>query len=181
MPIRTAWSLVLLVLAGAPAWAAEPAAVPSPERSVAAIATLRSGLGKALQSALAEGPEAAIDACRLEARRLAGAAGGEGLRLGRTSHRLRNPRNAPEPWMRPLLDAFLEGGLPTDARHSIDLGPRGIATVEPITTKPLCLTCHGDAVEPALRARILEHYPADEAVGFEVGSFRGMFWAVEAP
>ncbi len=178
-PFRALRSLVLLALAGAPVQAAEPATVPSPERSVAAIATLRSGLGQALRSALAKGPEAAIDACRLEAPRLAAAAQGEGLRLGRTSHRLRNPRNAPEPWMRPLLEAFERGSLPR-ARHSVDLGSRGIGTVEPITTKPLCLTCHGDAVDPALRARILELYPEDAAVGFEADSFRGMFWAVEA-
>jgi hypothetical protein len=44
--------------------------------------------------------------------------------------------------------------------------------------QPLCATCHGEAVEPALLERIRALYPRDEAVGFRVGELRGMFWAV---
>lgn len=177
---RAPCAVFALLLMSPVAWAGGPEKVTPPERSVAAISSLRTGLGRALRGALEDGPEAAIDVCRHEAPRLS-ADVGEGLRIGRTSHRLRNPRNAPEPWMLPLLEAFRSGALPPGAPHSVDLGARGIATVVPITMQPLCTTCHGDAVDPALRARILERYPEDDAVGFAVGEFRGMFWAVEAP
>jgi len=36
--------------------------------------------------------------------------------------------------------------------------------------------CHGPSVAPALAARIAQHYPEDEATGFEEGDFRGLFW-----
>ena len=47
--------------------------------------------------------------------------------------------------------------------------------------QPLCATCHGESVEPALLARIRERYPEDQAVGFRVGELRGLFWAVVEP
>ena len=60
--------------------------------------------------------------------------------MGRTSHRLRNPGNAPEPWMVPLLDAFRASPPPADAWRSVDLGSRGTGYVEPIYLQPLCAT-----------------------------------------
>jgi hypothetical protein len=50
--------------------------------------------------------------------------------------------------------------------------------VEPIYVQELCVTCHGSSVEPSLLEHIRERYPEDAAVGFEVGDFRGLFWAV---
>ena len=52
--------------------------------------------------------------------------------------------------------------------------------VEPILLQPLCVACHGEAIEPGLATRIAELYPQDRAVGFRVGELRGVFW-VEFP
>ena len=146
--------------------------------AAAAIRRFRDELGMALTNALAEGPEPAIDACRVEAPRVTRSVAPAGITLGRTSHRLRNPDNAPAEWMVPLLEEFERSEPMPGASRTVDLGPRGTGYVEPIYVQPLCATCHGENVEPALLARIREHYPRDEAIGFRIGEFRGLFWAV---
>jgi hypothetical protein len=50
--------------------------------------------------------------------------------------------------------------------------------MKPIMTAPLCLTCHGDALDPELAAVIAERYPADRATGFTPGELRGAFYVV---
>jgi len=147
--------------------------------AAAAIASLRKGLGGALRNGLAKGPVEAISACRLDAPRITGEIGeGRMMTVGRTSHRLRNPDNAPEDWMRPLLDEYRHVEPSPGSSRTVDLGDRGMGYVEPIYLKPLCATCHGENVDPKLLASIREQYPDDEAVGFRVGEFRGLFWAV---
>jgi len=165
-----------------PAERAAPRAQEQPARASEAVAKMRGQLLAALTKALEQGPVAAIDACRIEAPRIAeGVAGATGISVGRTSHRLRNPRNAPEPWMLPLLEEFRAGTPQPGAWRSVDLGPRGTGYVEPIYLQPLCATCHGDAVEASLLEHIRGLYPDDEAVGFRVGDLRGLFWAVVPP
>jgi RND family efflux transporter MFP subunit len=163
--------------AAAPQAPPAPAAVP-PARAAEAVAALRSELLAALTRALVEGPAAAIDACRVEAPRIAERIAARGVAVGRTSHRLRNPQNAPEPWILPLLDELRAAPPEPSTWRSVDLGERGTGYVEPIHLQPLCATCHGEAVEPALLERIRALYPSDEAVGFRVGELRGLFWAV---
>jgi hypothetical protein len=160
---------------------AETPVAERPAKAAEAVAALRSQLLAALTRALAEGPEAAIDACRVEAPRIAAEVGAGGAAVGRTSHRLRNPANAPEPWMVPLLEEFRASPPQPGAWRKVDLGPRGTGYAEPILLQPMCATCHGEAVAPALRERIRALYPSDEAVGFRIGELRGMFWAVVPP
>jgi hypothetical protein len=172
--------LILLVYAlfaatGDPAHAGDAA---RPAEGVAAIARLRDSLGAALREALAQGPEQAIAACRVEAPRLAREIGSAGVTVGRTSHRLRNPGNAPDEWMLPLLEEFRRTEPRPGSFRTVDLGARGTGYVEPIYLQPLCATCHGESVDTALLERIRELYPSDEATGFRVGEFRGLFWAV---
>jgi hypothetical protein len=182
-------AVALGALAAGAAWLAAPAlraradtsAEERPARAAEAVAALRSQLLAALTQALAEGPVAAIDACRVEAPRIAERVAASGVAVGRTSHRLRNPANAPGPWMAPLLDEFRASPPQPGAWRSVDLGPGGIGYAEPILLQPMCATCHGEAVEPALLERIRALYPSDEAVGFRVGELRGMFWAVVPP
>jgi hypothetical protein len=102
----------------------------------------------------------------------------ENITVGRTSHRLRNPANAPEDWMLPLLEEYRNSVPAPGSFRTVDLGARGTGYVEPITLQPMCTTCHGESVDPALAARIRELYPTDEATGFRVGELRGLFWAV---
>jgi hypothetical protein len=166
--------------AGAPSGevAAEQPAAERPAKAAEAVAALRSQLLAALTQALERGPDAAVDACRVEAPRIAERVAAAGVAVGRTSHRLRNPANAPEPWMVPLLDELRAAPAQPGAWRSVDLGVRGTGYVEPIYLQPLCATCHGESVAPALLERIRALYPTDEAVGFRVGELRGLFWAI---
>jgi hypothetical protein len=80
--------------------------------------------------------------------------------------------------MAPLLEELRALPPQPDTFRTVDLGARGTGYVEPIYLSPLCVTCHGEAVEPALLERIRALYPDDAAVGFRVGELRGLFWAI---
>lgn len=103
----------------------------------------------------------------------------DGVRMGRTSHRLRNPANSSPEWVTPLLNAYLDNAADREP-HSVKLSDARLGYVEPILLQPLCLTCHGETLASDITARIDELYPDDRATGFEVGDFRGLFW-VEYP
>lgn len=92
------------------------------------------------------------------------------------SSRLRNPKNTAPAWVAPLL-AGLEQA-PADARgpREVQLPAGGLGYVEPLLTGPLCLQCHGKAIDPAVQAAITTKYPGDRAVGFGPGDLRGVAW-----
>lgn len=145
-------------------------------RAREALAPFKRELSAALTTALREGgPEEAIRVCRLEAPRIAAAASVDGVEIGRTSHRLRNPENAPPPWTEPFLAEFRADPSDTTSR-AVRLDAEHVGYVEPIRAKPLCLTCHGTEIAAPVRERLLELYPEDRAIGFRENDFRGLFW-----
>ncbi len=145
-------------------------------RGAEILRPFKSALKQALQEGLREGPAAAINVCRLRAPALAEERSRAGVRVGRTSHRLRNPDNAPAAWMEPLLARYLEA---SDRREPAVVSlPRGrVGYLEPIHTGALCLTCHGSELAQPVREALDRHYPEDRATGFAVGELRGLFWA----
>ena len=146
------------------------------ERAQRALAPLKSGLKQALTAAMPKGPAEAVSACRVEAPRIAGELSAGGIRVGRTSDRLRNAANAPQSWMLPLLDDYAAGSQETFRTASLPGGLLG--HVEPIRIQALCVTCHGSVLPEELTARLAELYPADQARGYAEGDFRGLFWAI---
>jgi hypothetical protein len=167
---------------------AQPAGAPIPpgdeaawiSRGGATLQPFKKRLMAALQAGLAEGPDRAIDACRIEAPAIAAASGGPGVTVGRSSHRLRNPANAPRPWLQPLLDGFVASPA-TAAPRALALPGGGVGYVEPILLQPMCVTCHGASLAPAVQARIAALYPGDQATGFAPGDLRGVFWVEFEP
>lgn len=149
------------------------------DRGAAELAPLKQQLMGALKAGLAEGPAAAIDACRLEAPAIAARLTTEDVQLGRTSHRLRNPANTSPAWASAVLDAYLGQAGDWQSRELV-LADGRAGYVEPIVTKPLCLACHGAALSKEIEAELEQHYPQDRATGFAVGDLRGVFW-VELP
>lgn len=124
-----------------------------------------------------EGPAAAIRVCRDEAdeitKRIAGTTG---VRMGRTSHRLRNPDNTPPKWADHLPEKRPEQPevfRRTDSR---------IGITQPIRLSKECATCHGpeEQIPDAVQKELNASYPQDEATGFQPGDLRGWFW-VEVP
>ena len=142
-----------------------------------ALMPLKMKLMGALIGALKEGgAEHAISACKHEAPEITAAAGAEGVEIGRTSHKLRNPDNAPEPWMKPFLEEYLANTEDSEPRAT-RLPDGRVGYVEPIRMKGLCLTCHGESIDEKVQTKLGELYPEDQATGFRMGDLRGLFWA----
>jgi hypothetical protein len=169
----------LLVIAGATPSGAEEA---NPEVSTRALEhgamvlkPFKMQLKSALQAGLAESPDAAIEVCQLRAPRIAAESSSSSTRVGRTSHKLRNPANAPAAWMKPLLAGYLADPDLRDPRV-VPLEGGGTGYVEPIFVQSMCLACHGEELAEPVRAQLVELYPEDQATGFRVDDLRGLFW-----
>lgn len=148
-------------------------------RGAELLMPFKRNLKQALLSGLEQGPENAIAVCKIEAPEIARTLSTDGVVMGRTSHRLRNPANASPGWAQPLLDAYL-GSESVREPVSVELPDQRVGYVEPILLQPLCVTCHGSSLAPEVASRIAAEYPDDEATGFEVGELRGIWW-VEFP
>lgn len=149
----------------------------------AALTPLKTELMGKLAAALKEGgPVHAIEVCRLEAPAIAADAGEKsGIELGRTSHKLRNPTNAPRPWVKPILDELVASPPEPGSFRTVSLEDGRLGYLEPIFVNPLCLQCHGEEIAPKVRTALREKYPEDQATGFAPGAFRGLFWAEVPP
>ena len=143
-------------------------------RGAALLLPFKQQLKAALQSGMAEGPAAAIGVCRDEAPAIAAGLSTDGVAMGRTSHRLRNPENRPPAWTTTLLDRYVAGEASGAATVVLPDGVTGY--IEPITVQPVCLACHGSTLAPGVADSLAELYPDDAATGFAAGDFRGLFW-----
>ena len=151
---------------------------PAPD-GAALLAPFKRDLKAALVEGMQSGPANAIDVCRLEAPALAAEHSKDAVKIGRSSHRLRNPANSGPAWVREAVASYLEDPA-NRAPRTVSLGPEREGYVEPILTQPLCLACHGGSLDPAVSDALAAHYPDDRATGFEAGDLRGVFW-VEYP
>ena len=145
----------------------------------ALLAPFKANLKTALMKGMEAGPVEAITACSTEAPRISAQLSVDGVVMGRSSHKLRNPGNAPPQWLEPILDSFADGSAGLEP-VAVSIGDDRVGYVEPIMTQALCLTCHGQSLQPEIASRIAEAYPEDKATGFDDGDYRGVFW-VEFP
>lgn len=146
---------------------------------------LKSELSNALKSG---GPARAIAFCQTMSPDLASALAQESnLEVLRTSLKLRNPENAPDPWEEDVLRKFQ-----TAAGAGADLtrlehyevvetreGDRLFRYMRAIPMSEICLACHGTDVKQDVKAEIARLYPEDKAIGFKLGELRGAFSLVE--
>ena len=190
---RTLFVFTLLVAAGLSAillgqaprsWTVKDAPAEYQEaaaRAMKAFDEVQSTLSARLMEEMkAGGPTRAIVVCRDEAIPLTTkvAVGQSGMALGRTSHLVRNPANAPREWMRPFVQKAA-GRKAADVQPVVvDLGAR-VGVLRPIGTAGACTTCHGakESQPEALKRLLAESYPQDKATGFAEGDLRGFFWA----
>lgn len=177
--------------AAAPA-APTPPAPDSPE----GLALAKAGAaGKAFGGALkarikasmeAGGPPQAITVCSEDAPRIAAELAAEqGVKIGRSSLRLRNPGNIGPDWVQTWLAEQGERsalGVQTMKTIAEVDGQRVARIAVPLPTEALCVTCHGPAegLAPEVTATLAERYPDDKAVGYAEDDLRGVLW-VEAP
>lgn len=152
-------------------------------RADAAIAELQTTLVGRLKAELGKGgPGAAVTVCRDEAQQLTTSIGAKhALQMGRTSHLVRNPANAPRPWTLTYVASWA-GAKAADAQPAVfELSGGRVGVLRPIGTMDLCVMCHGprDTVQATIGDVLEASYPNDRAVGFAPGDLRGWFW-VEA-
>jgi hypothetical protein len=125
----------------------------------------------------------AISVCNERAPAIAAAVSADGWTVARSSHKLRNPENAPDAFTAEAIAGFLtlqaqgeSADVMAKAGITEENGQRIFHFVKAIPTAELCLGCHGgDNVKPEVVAKLAELYPADEARGFSVGEMRGVF------
>jgi hypothetical protein len=134
-------------------------------------------LAKLTQTIDDEGPAAAIAVCRDAAPEIAAAVSDEdGLQIGRTSFRLRNPKNTPPDWAAASVEERVE-----EPRYFV--GPEEqLGVLLPIGVQAPCLTCHGpkEKIPGEVQQALAANYPDDQATGFTTGDLRGWFW-IEVP
>lgn len=143
-----------------------------------------------LQAAIKEdGPIHAISVCNVKAPEISrDLSRPPQWTVGRTSHKLRNPDNAPDDWEAAVLDEFLiraAAGESLKAMERVELvetdDNRTYRYMKAIPVGEVCLTCHGADIAPELKAKIDSVYPEDQATGFELGELRGAFTITKTP
>ncbi|MCA9175444.1 MAG: DUF3365 domain-containing protein [Planctomycetales bacterium] len=148
------------------------------ERALAAKNALFTKLSSRLVEAMSSGgPAAAIQVCSQDAVKIAAVVSeSQGVRIGRTSFKLRNPRNAPPEWTVPFVEQRVA------EPQFVELPDGNTGALLPIKLQTACLACHGpeDTIASDVKAKLAELYPEDQATGFHDGDLRGWFW-VEVP
>jgi hypothetical protein len=160
---------LICILAGCTQATTDPEA-----EGAALLRPFKQHLKSAIIQGLESGPVAAISACNSEAPMIASNLSVDGVVMGRSSHKLRNPQNVAPKWVAPFLEAYVAGaqGGPV----AVELAGGRFGYVEPIVIQPMCLNCHGTELHPDVVTTIDELYPDDQATGFSDGDFRGVFW-----
>ena len=159
-----------------------PALRPVVARADLVIASMHDSVLRELSAAFDEGgPELAIKSSHIESVELTHRLAREGVAAGRTSDRLRNPTNSAPAWAVALVKANAGRKTRDVEGFTVDLGDR-LGVIRPVAERGICANCHGpiEGLRPAVRAVLLDRYPADKAVGFAEGEIRGWFW-VEMP
>lgn len=174
--MRAVFLVPLMLIASACQKEAKEALPSPPPAAMAAVKSLGQELKKELKAGLQKSPQEAVKVCSEKAQEIAKRAGSKGVKVGRVSLKNRNPENYPKEWMLKYIKAFHAGEVKKDFIVTELEGGKG-AMLKPITTQPLCVTCHGKNVPDSLYSVIKERYPNDKAVGYEVGDIRGFFWA----
>lgn len=140
--------------------------------------------GELLAAMKAGGPANAISVCNEKAPAIAAAhASASGWSVARSSHRLRNPENAPDAFTAAVIEDFVAreaAGEPAKSLSRAEIveegGQKVFRFVKAIPTSQPCLNCHGgDDVKPEVVAKLAELYPDDAARGFSVDQMRGVF------
>ena len=176
---------ILTLLWAAPAQAAPPDTAGLRAQGLTVIQKFFTALKDELRAGMKKGgPVAAIQVCRVRAPAIARRVGGAGgWQVGRTSDRLRNPANAPDPWEAKVLAGFAAqsraGKNPGKLVYSEVItdaqGKRVFRLMKGIKMGGGCLTCHGPSPSKAVRAQLKRLYPRDQATGYRPGRLRGAF------
>ncbi len=142
--------------------------------------TLKGKLMAAMQEG---GATKAAEVCAKDAQVLVGEVRKEsGVRVGRSSLRLRNDADVGPEWVEAWLKAQGERKAEgvKGVREVVETAEGKVARVlMPIAVEGPCLLCHGDPanIAPEVKKTLEERYPKDKATGYALGDLRGALWA----
>lgn len=172
--IRAAFAGLVLVLLPGSAIAGAPTATEA--KGAELLKPFKQSLMGALKEGMKKGPEAAVDTCHVVAPGIPDQTAPEGVKMGRTSHKVRNPDNAPAYWQKEIIQYYLHHEDRAPKTRQLEGGR--VAYAEPIQVQAMCLMCHGkpEQIPAPVKAKLDELYPKDNATGFSEGDFRGIFW-----
>lgn len=142
--------------------------------------TLQNELQTAMKSG---GPSAAIEVCNKRAPGIASEMSkSKGWDVGRTGLKIRNAANVPDAWEKGVLEKFEARKAAGEEVAKMEYsevveanGKKQFRYMKAIPVGAPCLTCHGEAIDPKIQAKLKEKYPDDKAVGYKLGDIRGAF------
>ncbi|MEN8175026.1 MAG: DUF3365 domain-containing protein [Pseudomonadota bacterium] len=135
------------------------------------------------EAAQAKGAAHAIEKCNLNALDITEKLSAElGMEIGRTSHKLRQAKNAPDAWEQAVLEKFLEREAAGEDLKQVEYyevvdedGQQTFRYMKAIPLGGVCYNCHGMGIRKDVQAKLDELYPDDQATGFVPGQLRGAF------
>jgi hypothetical protein len=159
----------------------------------AAVASAAQQFGAALKAELLAAMEqggvtGAVAVCRDRAPAIAREVSvATGWTVRRVSLKPRNPASQPDAWetaMLKTLETQLAGDTPRTLTESAMRFPADVCEGQAADTnevrylkyiyiEPVCLACHGTAIDPSVQSAISGSYPGDQATGYAVGQLRG--------
>ncbi len=145
-----------------------------------ATTIFQKALKKELMSAMQSGGQTkAVEVCHSRAPEIAEEISKKtGWKIGRTSLKTRNEKNAPDEAARDVLEQFEKRKENSEDISKLEWWQENegaIAYMKAIPMQGMCSSCHGSNVSPSLKEHISQFYPHDMATGFEVGDIRGAF------
>ena len=178
-------SLLIVLACGAAlgtAIAAEPPAEVLEARGL--VKQFGGGLkGRLVEAMKQGGPVNAIEVCHTDAPAIAQKVSADsGWEVARTSLKVRNPGNAPDPWELQALESFEQRKAAGESLETMEYsetvetdGGKSFRYMKAIPTAAVCVNCHGAELAPEVAAELDRLYPQDQARGFGVGDIRGAF------
>lgn len=169
--------------------AADPALSAHIDEAKIALQLFVSTLNAAVTAAVQKGgPIQGVDTCQLQALPLTLESTDQSppriTALKRTSLRVRNPANAPDPAEQAALTRvaqLIDAGedIPPLLLQQLDATPQHDAEIrvyKPLSMGAQCLACHGAPANfvPGLQETLTQRYPQDAATGYREGDWRGL-------
>jgi hypothetical protein len=143
--------------------------------SAAVFKSLSSNLKQAMTDG---GVDSAIKFCSINAQPLTDSLSNYyQVAIKRTSHKIRNQKNAPNENELAVIDDYLAGNL---SPQIVQNENESVSYYAPIPTKGLCVVCHGEVGKTIAEKdyqTILSNYPDDKATGFKAEDLRGI-WSI---
>jgi hypothetical protein len=163
---------------------------PSTEKQAAMADEARKAAGSLVQTLGGElkqamttgGPEGAIGVCKEKAPVItADVSRKTGMQIKRVSPKNRSPAAVPDAWeaqAQATLEKRLAAGEKPetlDTWQVVDT-PGGMVFryAKALPVAAVCLNCHGENINDAVKAKLAAEYPDDKATGYKAGMLRGL-------